>query len=236
MEESKKKKNIHDGHRERMRNKYINKGIDIFEQHEILEMLLFYAIPRKNTNDIAHELLEACGSLSAVFDAPIDILMRHGLSYNAAILLHMIPDLSRIYQSDKFDNEEKRITDDNIGEKMVRFFAGKTDEAIYALFLDAKGKELYSGIVSKGGVSFAPMYAKDLVSISARCNAVSVIIAHNHPSGIAFPSKADIEATADISNALETIGVRLVDHIIVADRDYISLALTPHFARLFKYE
>lgn len=236
MDGSKKKKNIHDGHRERMRNKYINKGIDIFEQHEILEMLLFYAIPRKNTNDIAHELLEACGSLSAVFDAPIDILMKHGLSYNAAVLLHMIPDLSRVYQSDKFDNEEKQITDDNIGEKMVRLFAGKTEEVVYALFLDAKGKELYSGIVSKGGASFAPIYAKDLVSISARCNAVSVIIAHNHPSGIAFPSKADVEATADIADALETIGVRLADHIIVADRDYISLASTPHFARLFEYE
>lgn len=236
MEDSKNKKNIHDGHRDRMRNKYINKGIDVFEQHEILEMLLFYAVPRKNTNDIAHKLLEACGSLSAVFDAPIDILMRHGISYNAAVLIHMVPDLSRVYQSDKFDNEEKLITNDNIGEKMIRVFAGKTEEAVYAIFLDAKGKELYSGIISRGSARFAPIYAKDLVSISARCNAVSVIIAHNHPSGVAFPSKADIEATADIADALEIIGVRLVDHIIVADRDYISLASTPHFAKLFDYE
>ena len=114
MEQQNKKKNVHEGHRERMRNKYVNKGIEVFEQHEILEMLLFYAIPRKNTNDIAHRLLEACGSLSAVFDAPIDILMQQGLSYNAAVLLHMIPDLSRAYQSDKFDNEEKIITDENI--------------------------------------------------------------------------------------------------------------------------
>lgn len=236
MTQPKQKKNIHNGHSDRMRNKYINKGIDVFEQHEILEMLLFYAIPRKNTNDIAHELLEACGSLSAVFDASIDILMKHGLSYNAAVLIHMIPDLSRAYQSDKFDNEEKMITDDNIGEKMIRLFAGKNEECVYALFLDAKGKEVYSGIVSKGSVSFAPMYIKDLVSIAARCNAVTVIIAHNHPSGVAFPSKADIEATADIADALEIIGVRLIDHIIVADRDYISLASTPHFAKLFEYK
>ena len=236
MEQQNKKKNVHEGHRERMRNKYVNKGIEVFEQHEILEMLLFYAIPRKNTNDIAHRLLEACGSLSAVFDAPIDILMQQGLSYNAAVLLHMIPDLSREYQSDKFDNEEKIITDENIGKKMVHLFAGKNEECVYAFFLDAKGKEKYSGIISKGDASSAPLFSKDIVSIAARCKAVTVIIAHNHPSGVAFPSRADLEATADIADALDTIGIHLADHIIVADRDYISLSSTPPFSRMFDYD
>ncbi len=236
MEQQNKKKNVHEGHRERMRNKYVNKGIEVFEQHEILEMLLFYAIPRKNTNDIAHRLLEACGSLSAVFDAPIDILMQQGLSYNAAVLLHMITDLSRAYQSDKFDNEEKIITDENIGKKMVHLFAGKNEECVYAFFLDAKGKEKYSGIISKGDASSAPLFSKDIVSIAARCKAVTVIIAHNHPSGVAFPSRADLEATADIADALDTIGIHLADHIIVADRDYISLSSTPPFSRMFDYD
>lgn len=236
MEQQNKKKNVHEGHRERMRNKYVNKGIEVFEQHEILEMLLFYAIPRKNTNDIAHRLLEACASLSAVFDAPIDILMQQGLSYNAAVLLHMIPDLSRAYQSDKFDNEEKIITDENIGKKMVHLFAGKNEECVYAFFLDAKGKEKYSGIISKGDASSAPLFSKDIVSIAARCKAVTVIIAHNHPSGVAFPSRADLEATADIADALDTIGIHLADHIIVADRDYISLSSTPPFSRMFDYD
>lgn len=236
MEQQNKKKNVHEGHRERMRNKYVNKGIEVFEQHEILEMLLFYAIPRKNTNDIAHRLLEACGSLSAVFDAPIDILMQQGLSYNAAVLLHMIPDLSRAYQSDKFDNEEKIITNENIGKKMVHLFAGKNEECVYAFFLDAKGKEKYSGIISKGDASSAPLFSKDIVSIAARCKAVTVIIAHNHPSGVAFPSRADLEATADIADALYTIGIHLADHIIVADRDYISLSSTPPFSRMFDYD
>lgn len=236
MEQQNKKKNVHEGHRERMRNKYVNKGIEVFEQHEILEMLLFYAIPRKNTNDIAHRLLEACGSLSAVFDAPIDILMQQGLSYNAAVLLHMIPDLSRAYQSDKFDNEEKIITNENIGKKMVHLFAGKNEECVYAFFLNAKGKEKYSGIISKGDASSAPLFSKDIVSIAARCKAVTVIIAHNHPSGVAFPSRADLEATADITDALDTIGIHLADHIIVADRDYISLSSTPPFSRMFDYD
>jgi DNA repair protein RadC len=236
VEQQNKKKNVHEGHRERMRNKYVNKGIEVFEQHEILEMLLFYAIPRKNTNDIAHRLLEACGSLSAVFDAPIDILMQQGLSYNAAVLLHMIPDLSRAYQSDKFDIEEKIITDENIGKKMVHLFAGKNEECVYAFFLDAKGKEKYSGIISKGDASSAPLFSKDIVSIAARCKAVTVIIAHNHPSGVAFPSRADLEATADIADALDTIGIHLADHIIVADRDYISLSSTPPFSRMFDYD
>lgn len=233
---SKKKdtsKNVHEGHRDRMRNKYIDKGIDVFEQHEILEMLLFYAVPRKNTNGIAHELLEACGSLSAVFDAPVEILMKHGVSFNAAVLLHMIPDLSRAYLTDKFDNEQKKITNENIGEKMIRCFAGRMEECVYALFMDAKGKEIYCGLISKGSVNLAPIYSKELVSIAARCNAVTAIIAHNHPSGIAFPSKADIEVTKVIADALNAVGVKLVDHIIVADMEYISLASTPHFSGLF---
>ena len=209
MEQQNKKKNVHEGHRERIRNKYVNKGIEVFEQHEILEMLLFYAIPRKNTNDIAHRLLEACGSLSAVFDAPIDILMQQGLSI---------------------------ITDENIGKKMVHLFAGKNEECVYAFFLDAKGKEKYSGIISKGDASSAPLFSKDIVSIAARCKAVTVIIAHNHPSGVAFPSRADLEATADIADALDTIGIHLADHIIVADRDYISLSSTPPFSRMFDSE
>ena len=175
-------------------------------------------------------------NLSAVFDAPIDILMQQGLSYNAAVLLHMIPDLSRAYQSDKFDNEEKIITDENIGKKMVHLFAGKNEECVYAFFLDAKGKEKYSGIISKGDASSAPLFSKDIVSIAARCKAVTVIIAHNHPSGVAFPSRADLEATADIADALDTIGIHLADHIIVADRDYISLSSTPPFSRMFDYD
>ncbi len=232
--ELKPKSSVHSGHRDRMRNKYIEKGVDIFEPHELLEMLLFYAIPRKDTNAIAHELLDSCGSLSAVFDAPTEILMKHGISFNAAILLHMIPDLARAYLTDKFNNKEKIITDENIGDKMIRCFAGKMEEYVYALFMDAKGKEIYCGMISKGSVSLAPVYCKELISIAARCNAVSVVIAHNHPSGIAFPSKADIEVTKNVADALKTIGVRLIDHIIVADMDYVSLASSQQFSLLFE--
>ncbi len=232
--ETKPEKNVHAGHRDRMRNNYIDKGVEVFEQHELLEMLLFYAIPRKDTNVIAHELLDVCGSLSAVFDAPTEILMKHGISFNAAVLLHMIPDLARAYLTDKFNNKEKIITDENIGDKMIRCFAGKMEEYVYALFLDTKGKEIYCGMISKGGIDQAPVYCKDLISIAARCNAAGAIIAHNHPSGIAFPSKADIEVTKSLSDALRTIGVRLVDHIIVADMDYVSLASTPQFSLLFE--
>lgn len=119
---------------------------------------------------------------------------------------------------------------------MVHLFAGKNEECVYAFFLDAKGKEKYSGIISKGDASSAPLFSKDIVSIAARCKAVTVIIAHNHPSGVAFPSRADLEATADIADALDTIGIHLADHIIVADRDYISLSSTPPFSRMFDYD
>lgn len=232
--EQDKKKDAHSGHRDRMREKYINKGIDIFDPHEILEILLFYAIPRKNTNDIAHKLIDACGSFSAVFDASIDTLMQCGLSFSAAALLHMIPELSGIYQSDKFSSEAKIVTDETIGERVMQIFGGRTEACIHAFFLDAKGREKYSGIISKGDVSDTSAFIKDVVSIAASCEAIAVIISHNHVGGEAFPSKGDVRATEDLSIALSTIGVRLADHVIIAGDKYISLAASPIFSIIFE--
>lgn len=233
MEEN-KAKGLHDEYRSKLKEKYINEGMSSFEQHEILELLLFYAVSKKDTCDIAHNLIHSCGSLSAIFDAPIDILTQNGLSQSAAFLIHMISDLSRIYQSDKFDSEKKTVTNENVNQKIIGLFAGKDEENVYAIFFDAKGKEKYSGIISKGDVSTAPIFTKDIVSIAVRHKAVSVILAHNHPSGFAFPSKADLEVTKELAALLRTLGIKLVDHIIVADNNYISLASIEPFSTLFE--
>lgn len=232
--ETEKKKGLHSGHRNRMRNKYMDKGVDIFEHHEILEMLLFYAIPRKNTNDIAHNLINAFGSISAVFDAPIDDLMKNGLSENAAILVHMIPDLSKAYQNDKFDNEEKIITGENIGDKANRFFNGEKEERLCAIFLDVKGKEKYAGIVFRGNLNVTQALIRNIMSIAANCKAFSVILAHNHPNDCLTPSKADLDVAEEIARALRKISVKLVDYVIMDNEKYITLASTPPFSVLFK--
>lgn len=215
---------MHEGHRDRMRQKFLQDGLDSFESHEALEMLLYYAIPRKDTNEMAHRLIQEFGSLSAVFDAPIDTLMRMGkISERTAILIKMIPQLSRMYLENKHKYSNKLLSDDIIGDLLTHKFVGRTNETVILLLMDGKRKQLFCGVVSEGSLSGAEIYIRRIVELSMRYNASLAVIAHNHPSGIALPSKEDLIATASVRDALALIGVKLIDHIIVADDDYVSL-------------
>lgn len=216
----------HSGHRQRMRKKFIENGLDIFEMHEVLELLLFYAVPMKNTSILAHRLLNEFGSLSAVFDSPIDVLMDFGLTETQAVFLKLMPGISRLYLEDKHNNTKKIINPDSVGEYIIGKFIGREEENVLALLLDAKGKEVYCGIISKGSINSTNVPIRKIVDLAMRYNAKSVILAHNHPSGVALPSKEDIDTTINVKNALELIGVMLVDHYIVADNDCVSLALS----------
>lgn len=213
----------HKGHRERMRKKYLLNGIDNFEPHEVLEFLLFYCVPMKNTSILAHRLLNEFGSISAVFDAPVDMLLDFGLTESQATFLKLMPDVARLYIDDKHNNGDKVISSDNVAQYILNKFIGREDENVLALLLDSKGKELFCGVVSKGSISTSEIPVRKIVDYALRYHARSVIIAHNHPSGVALPSRDDLLATANIKNALSLVGVRLVDHYIVADNDCVSL-------------
>ena len=215
--------NEHTGHRRRMKERFLHTHFDGFEEHQILEMILYYVYPRTDTNPLAHRLLEAFGSISSVFEAPVDTLVEAGLTQNAATFLVMIPDISRIYLNDRNNNHSKIIDFDRLGEYFISKFVGRYEEAMILLLADAKGKEIYSGVVSKGSFHASEAPIRKIVDLSMRYNAATAVIAHNHPSGVALPSKADIKATSDISQALNLIGVYLVDHIIVSDDDFVSL-------------
>lgn len=216
--------NVHSGHRSRVRKKFLDNGIDSFETHEVLELLLFYAVPMKNTSVLAHKLLDAFGSISAVFDAPFDALISVGLTESQAVMLKLIPDITRLYIDDKHNNSSKIVDYDKVGEKIVTKFIGRENENVLLMLVDAKGKEIFCGIVSKGSLNDATFPIRRIVDFALRYNAKSAIIAHNHPSGLALPSRDDVEATVNLKNALELIGVRLLDHFIVADNDCVSLA------------
>lgn len=216
--------NLHKNHRSRVRKKFFENGLDSFENHETLEFLLFYCVPYKNTSELAHRLIDAFGSLSAVLDAPLDALYDFGLTETQASLLKLIPELSRVYLNDKHNNSDKIIDYDKVGDIILRKFIGREEENVLLFLLDAKGKEVYCGIVSKGTLSDTIMPIRKIVDYALRYNAKAAIIAHNHPSGVALPSRDDIESTADVKSALNLIGVRLIDHFIVADNDYVSLA------------
>ena len=216
--------NVHSGHRSRVRKKFLDNGIDSFETHEVLELLLFYAVPMKNTSILAHKLLDSFGSISAIFDAPFDALVEAGLTESQAVMLKLMPDITRLYIDDKHNNKSKVVDIDNLPDAIIRKFIGRENENVLALLIDAKGKEVFCGIVSKGSLNDTSLPIRKIVDFSLRYNAKSVIVAHNHPSGVALPSKDDLDATINLKNALDLIGVRLLDHYIVADNDCVSLA------------
>lgn len=214
--------NPHNGHRNRLRKKFMSNNFDGMEQHEILELVLYYGIPRKDTNTIAHRLLKDFGSISAVFDAPIDKLKEAGLSENCAVYIKMLPQICRIYMDDK--NSNNRIVDiDNLGEIMQYKFLGRNDEAVILILLDSKSRELFCGVINKGSVSACGLYLRKVIELSVMYNAKYAILSHNHPSGMAWPSSDDIETTKQVEKSLRLIGVGLMEHIIVTDDDYILL-------------
>lgn len=213
----------HDGHRSRMRKRYLETGFDSFQDHEILEMLLYNCYTRRNTNDIAHKLLESFGSISAIFEAPVDSLIKAGVSESVAVYLHMIPDVCRVYYDDRNNSKVKVINEDNICGYFQHKFIGRVDETIYLLLLDSKQKEIYCGVVATGTSCMSDVPVRKIVDLALRYNATSAVIAHNHPSGLAMPSKADINVTKILHTTLATVGINLLDHIIVADDDAYSL-------------
>lgn len=217
------KGNEHKGHRQRLKDKFIENGLDIFEPHEALELFLFYAIPQKDTNPLAHRLLDKYLTIGGVCDAPIDELMKEsGISKSAATLLKLLPEMSRLYNESKL-NLNNVLELENVGDMFLTKFIGRTEECVALLLADAKGKIIYFNIISHGSISSTDVPVRKIVDLSLRLNAKSALIAHNHPSGNALPSKSDIETTRLISVTLQNVGVSLIDHYIIADNDYISL-------------
>jgi len=216
---------VHDGHRARKRKQFLENGLDGFAEHEVLELLLFYAIPRRDTNIIAHDLMERFGSLEGVFSAPMEELMKvEGVGENAATLLRLVP---QSYRRSRVASEDKpKILRDTeaVGAFFLDRFLGETGEVIYQACLDAKGKVLGCSRVSEGGVAAADLSMRKVVETALRCNAAAVILAHNHPSGVALPSHEDEIATRAVAEALSYVGVTLLDHIVVADGDFVSMA------------
>lgn len=216
---------IHDGHREKMRRRFLTTGLDGFADHEALELLLYYAIPRRDTNPIAHALMERYGSLAGVLSAPVEDLQKvPGIGESAAVLLKLTPQLYRKAKLAEAQQETILNSTERAGNYLLEQFAGETREVVYQVCLDRKGKLLVCKRLGEGGISSAQLDIRRLVENAILASASGVILAHNHPSGIALPSQDDYAATDSAKRALSTIGVDLLDHIIVADDDFVSMA------------
>ena len=221
---------IHDGHRQRLKNRFLREGLDNFDELYVLELLLFYCIPRKDTNPIAHSLLERFGSLTGVFAAGIEELETvPGITHNAATFLQMVPQVSRYYQVKRAQTGEILRTIEQCGRYLVPRFCGRDNETVYLLCLDAKCKVLCCKLVGEGSVNSASIPIRRVVEIALKANATTVILAHNHPSGLALPSADDIETTMRVARAMEAVEITLADHIVVSDEDFVSLAQSGYY-------
>lgn len=216
---------IHTGHRQRMKARYRTEGLDGFEEHQVLELLLFYCIPRRDTNVIAHNLLKRFGSLAQVMDAPARELEKiEGIGSNAAAFLKLVRDAGRRYQVSRVSQNKALRTIDECAKYLEPYFEGRTNETVFLLSLDAKCMVLNCQMVGEGGINSTGVPIRKIVDMALSSNATSVVLAHNHPSGIALPSKEDVQTTLKVAQALYLVDVVLNDHVIVADGDSISLA------------
>ena len=216
---------IHKGHRERLKQRFLKEGLDQFTDIQALELLLFYAIPQRDTNPIAHALLDRFGSLSQVLDASFEELKKvPGISDHSATLLTLVTELARYYQVDCAQRVECLTTLEACGSYLVPYFFGRSSETVFLLCLDAKCKVLCCKEVGQGSVNSASISVRKVVETALAANATTVVLAHNHPSGVALPSEEDILTTRRIAAALNAVGVHLADHVVVADGDYVSIA------------
>lgn len=228
---------MHDGHRKRLKERFRREGLDKFEEHNILELLLFYGIPRKDTNETAHALMSKFGSISGILDAPYEEIMTvEGIGESVATFLKFIPAMCRVYMEDKA-SDIRIVSDSESAAKLVcNKYIGRMVETFVLLLLDSKGKVLFCDVVREGSIHAVDINIKKMISICSVYDASTAIISHNHPSGVALPSRADLDTTLKFRRAIEFIGVHLYDHIIFADDDYVSLADTPNLGYLFSDE
>ncbi len=215
---------LHDGHRNRLKNRFLNEGLTNFEDHNVLELLLFYSIPRSDTNEIAHELLNKFGSLHGVFEAGMEDLMSvNGISRHSAVLIKMIPELFVVYGRDKVRDIQKINSSDDAKQFFIPRFYGKVREEVQLVLLDDKMNIIKWVKIYEGSVNSANVPIRKIVEIAIENRATNVIIAHNHPTGLILPSKDDLRATAKVREALALVDIKLLDHVIVSDNEAASL-------------
>lgn len=218
---------MHEGHRKRLRQRFIHEGLENFEPHVILELLLFYAIPQKDTNEIAHRLLEHFGSLSEVFDASFEELMKiKDIGEYSASLISMVSQLSNVYMMDKA--AKKAIQGlDQVAQFAYECLMHKKTEHILLICLDNNKTMITHKIIAEGSVDQSLGDIRDIARIMLGVNATAAVLAHNHPRGSTRPSGADEQFTININEGLSKLHLKLLDHVIVNPGGYFSMASEP---------
>ncbi len=219
----------YEGHRQRLRKRFQKEGLDHFEPHEVLELLLFYCIPRKDTKPIAYALLERFGNLPGVLNAPACELQKiPDVGENATVFLNLLLQLQRYYDAENLPRIPL-TTVESCGRYMMPKFRCQHNEVVFLLCLDAKCKVLDCCKVGEGSVNSAAVPIRRIVEMALGAKASSVVLAHNHPSGIAVPSKEDRITTQRLAMALQSVEIQLVDHLVFAEDDFVSLRQSGYY-------
>ena len=217
--------NSHDGPRARLKQRFLEHGLDNFNDLNVLELLLFYAIPRQDTNEIAHRLLDRFGSLASVMEANYEELVDvPGIGENAATLLKLISQIDRRYLMSKTEVRPQIRSSSQAGEILIPRYRFAREEIVYLLCLDSRNLLISCEELGRGTLGEANVSVRSIVEVALKRNAAAVILSHNHVDGFAIPSQADRYATKRIFDALKLVGITLADHIVVAGDDFVSFA------------
>lgn len=222
--------NYHKGHRSRLKGEFLARGLTGMPDHKVLELLLCYAIPQGDVNPLAHRLVDTFGSLSGVFNATYDQLIAvDGVGAHTACLIKLIPALGGRYQADRSSMGDILDTTELLGEYLAPEFFGQRNEITVVLCLDAKCKVLLCQQLAEGSADATSICMRKILEVALACNASQVVLAHNHISNIAAPSKEDILMTKIVYDLLEQVEIYLRDHLIFAFDDFVSLRDSGYF-------
>ena len=221
-----KKPGVHAGHRQRMREEFLRSGAAGMPDHRLLELILFYAIPQGDVNPLAHRLVEHFGSLAGVFHATYDQLVEvPGVGPSTAVLLQLIPAAAARYMSQNASVDGQIVSVWQLKELLDPYFFGQRDELAYLVCMDGKNKVLAVRKLGEGIMDTVQIVTRKVMEAALACNASRAVLAHNHVSGIACPSQADIGTTLHLKRVLaEAASIELLDHLIFAGGDMVSMA------------
>ncbi len=220
----KDKNTLHEGHRLRLKNRFLESGLENFEDHNILEFLLFYSIPRKDTNEIAHQLLEHFGSFKNVFDADFEELIKvDGIKESSATLIKLISNIARKYALNKYEDGYKFNTAEKIGEYFLDKYIGETREIVYVMLLNNSLELLNVIKIHEGSVNSAMVSPRKIMDLVVKYNASMVVLAHNHPGGSAVPSPEDVQTTYSLLSAFNAFDVKILEHYVISNNDYYTI-------------
>lgn len=211
------------GHRNRLRKRFMSGGAKSLLDYELLELLLFYSIPRKDVKKIAKELLDRFDTLSGVFSAsPSELSKIKGVSESTAILVSLVRELMICISEDKALRGDV-LSSPELVAKFARAKIGHLkQEVLLSIFLNAKNRICGYETISEGTTDCAVVYPRKIVKLALEKNACGIIISHNHPSGECEPSSDDISLTRKVQEAAKAVDLKVLDHVIVGKSGYYS--------------